>query len=116
MSDVCSSDLRRQRQPRAALVHRQPHPSRARIAHAQDLDAAAIVEGEVEAVALDSTSPGRLQAEQGSHACAVLVKRKRVRVRMRQNRFEEKKNDGPGGPSSWSSSMRCRVKIGRANV
>src|SRR3546814_9850638 len=88
MSDVCSSDLRRQRQPRAALVHRQPHPSRARIAHAQDLDAAAIVEGEVEAGAIDSTSPGRLQAEQGSHACAELVKRKRVRVRMRQTRFD----------------------------
>src|SRR3546814_3888106 len=37
---------RRQRQPRAALVHRQPHPPRARIAHAQDLDAAAIVRSE----------------------------------------------------------------------
>src|SRR3546814_3949674 len=110
MSDVCSSDLRRQRQPRAALVHRQPHPSRARIAHAQDLDAAAIVEGEVEAVALDSTSPGRLQAEQRSNACAVLDKRKRVRIRMRQNRFEEKKNEGPGGQSTWSSSMRCSFR------
>src|SRR3546814_18172779 len=97
MSDVCSSDLRRQRQPRAALVHRQPHPSRARIAHAQDLDAAAIVEGEVEAVALDSTSPGRLQAEKGSHSCEVLVKRKSVRVRLRQNRFGEKKKERTRG-------------------
>src|SRR3546814_1901609 len=29
---------------------------------------------------------------------------------MRENRLQEKKNDGPGGPASWSSAVRGRVR------
>jgi hypothetical protein len=60
---------RRQGQACAAFVHGQSHPPRARIAHALDFDATAVIERERQRVALDRTRLRRQQAEQGGHAC-----------------------------------------------
>ena len=52
----------RQRQPRAALVDRQPQAPRARIAHAQDVDGAAVVESEGNGFAFETAGWARQQA------------------------------------------------------